>query len=92
MRTLRALAWMEGLSFLLLLGVAMPLKYAAGRPLAVKVFGWIHGALFVALLVLAALEARRGRRPLRWTLLVLLASLLPFGPFLLDRRLFAPPR
>ena len=38
----------EGVSFLLLLGVAMPLKYMAGMPMAVKVVGWIHGVLFVA--------------------------------------------
>lgn len=86
MKTLRRLAWAEGISFLLLLGVAMPLKYAAGRPFAVTLIGWIHGALFVALLALAAIEARR--EGLRWLALVVLASLLPFGPFLLDHRLF----
>jgi integral membrane protein len=85
--TLRKLTWVEGISFLLLLGVAMPLKYAAGRPGAVKVFGWIHGALFALLCVVLALEARRRRWPLKWALLVFVAALIPFGPFLFDRRI-----
>ena len=47
--TLRRFGWIEGVSFLVLLGVAMPLKYFAGMPRAVTYFGWIHGVLFVLL-------------------------------------------
>ena len=46
---LRAIGMLEGVSFLVLLGVAMPLKYLAGMPAAVKIVGWVHGILFVAL-------------------------------------------
>src|SRR5688572_9414430 len=87
MSGLRKTAWAEGISFLLLLGVAMPLKYAAGRPGAVKVFGWIHGALFVLLCAVLAAEARRRRWPWTRSLAVFVAALLPFGPFLFDRRI-----
>ncbi len=84
---LRLLGMLEGASFLLLLGVAMPLKYLAGIPLAVKVVGWIHGMLFVAF----ALAIPPGVSALRWSggrgLLVLAGDLLPFGPFVMDRRL-----
>ena len=45
---LRRIGYAEAISFLVLLGVAMPLKYLAGMPMAVKVVGWIHGVLFVA--------------------------------------------
>jgi integral membrane protein len=81
---LRTIGWIEGLSFLVLLGVAMPLKYAAGRPGAVKIVGWIHGVLFI-LFGLALLRAHlRGRWPLRRSALLFVAALLPFGPFLAD--------
>lgn len=85
--SVRKLGWIEGASFLLLLGVAMPLKYLAGQPMAVKVVGWAHGALFVALCLVLAIETRRRRWPLRRPLLIFVAALLPFGPYLFDRRI-----
>ena len=48
----RLVAIMEGVSFLVLLGIAMPLKYFADMPLAVKYIGWLHGLLFVLYMVL----------------------------------------
>jgi integral membrane protein len=77
----------EGISFLLLLGVAMPLKYMAGIPEAVKYTGWAHGILFMAYIILAL----RVQPVLKWSLwetfIVLGASLVPFGPFLLEPKL-----
>lgn len=84
---LRSVALVEGVSFLVLLGIAMPLKYLAGLPLAVKIVGWAHGALFVWLLIALALVKLLGRWTWRESGLVLLAALLPFGPFFIDRRL-----
>jgi integral membrane protein len=85
LQSFRVIALLEGASFLLLLGVAMPLKYFAGMPAAVRVVGSVHGLLFVAYaIVTAVLLARR-----RWTLArasaAMLASLLPFGTFVFDR-------
>ena len=73
----------------MLVGVAMPLKYLAGVPLAVKVAGWVHGVLFMALVIVllwtwAAARWRAGRAGL-----VLAAALVPLGPFLIDRRMRA---
>lgn len=86
-RRLRQLALLEGVSFLLLLGVAMPLKYFANLPAAVQVVGWAHGVLFV-LVVAALLQVWLvARWPFLRVALVFLATLVPFGPFLLDRRL-----
>jgi len=82
----RIIAIIEGVSFLLLLGIAMPLKYFADMPMAVKITGWIHGLLFI-LYVLALLQAGSSRR---WSLekmaFLFIASLLPFGPFMADGR------
>jgi integral membrane protein len=84
---LRAIGMVEATSFLVLLGVAMPLKYLAGMPMAVKVVGWIHGVLFI-LFCVALFQAMRASG---WSLgraaTYFVAALLPFGPFLVDGRL-----
>jgi integral membrane protein len=86
MSSFRAIALAEGVSFLLLLGIAMPLKYAAGMPLAVKWIGWAHGLLFIAYAVSAVLLFSRENWPLSRAPGVLVAALLPFGTFVLDRK------
>jgi integral membrane protein len=83
---LRVAGYLEGVSFLVLLGIAMPLKYLAGRPEAVRIVGMAHGILFlvyVALVLAAWREQRWPGRILGW---LLLAALLPGGPFVADRR------
>lgn len=83
---LRHLGHIEGISFLLLLGVAMPLKYFGGIPKAVTYVGWAHGILFVAF-CFALLHVLRDARWSIWRgAVVFIAALLPFGPFLIDRR------
>lgn len=77
----------EGVSFLLLLFVAMPLKYFADQPLAVRYVGWAHGLLFIILLLALFAAWRRRMLTTGQSALVVLAALLPFGPFLIDRRL-----
>jgi len=77
----------EGVSFLFLTGVAMPLKYAAGQPLFVKYGGWAHGLLFI-LFLMAIFQAWAERAiSFKQAALAFAASLLPFGPFVLDRQL-----
>jgi integral membrane protein len=84
---LRVIGMLEGVSFLLLLGIAMPLKYLAGLPEMVSVVGMIHGVLFL-LFVAAVLDAGvRLRWPAGRILLALVSSLVPFGPFVLDAHL-----
>jgi integral membrane protein len=83
----RAVALIEGVSYLVLLGIAMPLKYFAGFPEAVLAVGWAHGVLFVLYLVsLAEVSLARRWRLVR-ILVAFVASLVPFGTFLLDARL-----
>ncbi|MFE8602639.1 DUF3817 domain-containing protein [Archangium violaceum] len=83
----RAIALLEGLSFVLLLFIAMPLKYLAGMPLGVKVVGWAHGMLFVLYLLFLVEVAVVHRWPLVRILGAFIASLVPFGTFVLDARL-----
>ena len=84
---LRLVGMIEGVSFILLLFVAMPLKYLAGIPEAVSVVGMAHGVLFVAfclVLLQAMLDADwKVSRAARY----FIAALIPFGPFLVDREL-----
>ncbi|MDQ4141426.1 MAG: DUF3817 domain-containing protein [Bacteroidota bacterium] len=86
-RRFRVVGIIEGISYLILLGIAMPLKYWAGIPEVVKIVGWAHGVLFV-LFGLALLHVWVARR---WSfgraLLAFLASLIPFGTFIFDRSL-----
>ena len=84
---LRLVGWAEGASFLLLLGVAMPLKYLAGWPMAVRAVGMAHGGLFLLYLVAVARAGRAGRWPAGMWLAALAAAFVPGGPFLLDGRL-----
>ena len=83
-RRLRHVGLAEGVSFLVLLFVAMPLKYLAGLPEAVFVVGSIHGALFVVYVLTIAYTRYRVRWTWGRTFVALAASVVPFGPFLLD--------
>jgi len=83
----RVIAFIEGISFLLLLGVAMPLKYLAGMPEYVSVVGMAHGILWI-LFVGGLWDVRtRYRWSLTRTLWGLFSSVVPFGTFVLDIQL-----
>lgn len=75
----------EGISLLVLVFIAMPLKYFFDMPVAVKMVGWVHGLLFIAYVISVFLAIR----PMKWNLLsvliALVASLIPFGTIILDR-------
>ena len=86
---LRLLGIIEGISFLLLLFIAMPLKYFFGFPLAVTVVGLLHGVLFI-LFCFALLNVKVVRRwSIAKAMVPLLAAIVPGGPFFIDRRLKA---
>ena len=77
----------EGISFLVLLLIAMPLKYAFDLPLAVKYVGWAHGLLFVGYVALAFYVKEIYNWPFRKFLYAFVAAFLPFGTFIYDKQL-----
>lgn len=82
---LRWLSLVEGTSTLVLFGIAMPLKYFAEMPLAVRIVGSLHGLLFVCLVAVLLLAI--GRVPISKSLATagIIAAVFPFGPFVFDR-------
>jgi integral membrane protein len=87
MRVFRMTALAEGISFLTLLFIAMPMKYFMGMPEVVRVVGSIHGVLFVLYVGLLAMLHFRQRWSFIFSLYALLASVIPFGTFMLDKQL-----
>lgn len=82
---LRLLSIIEGTSTLLLFGVAMPLKYLANMPMAVRIVGSIHGLLFVCLVIAFLLAIRRVPLSKGLAAAGIIAAVVPFGPFVFDR-------
>lgn len=86
LRRFRTIAIAEGVSFLVLIFFAMPLKYLMDMPMAVKVVGWAHGVLFIAYWIAAVpLFTSLKWDPERIVGLGA-ASVLPFGTFVLERK------
>ncbi len=84
---LRMLGNLEGVSYLILLCIAMPMKYFYDMPLAVKVVGMAHGVLFLAYCVLLSVCLKRFKWTFGFGLYLFAATLIPFGTFVTDRKL-----
>lgn len=86
LKIFRIVAFVEGISLLLLFFIAMPLKYLFNIPELVYPVGSAHGGLFVAYVVLALL----GKVVLRWSIkdlaIVLIASFIPLGTFYVEKK------
>ena len=87
LKRLRVIGAIEGTSTLVLFGIAMPLKYMAGEPMAVRVVGLIHGLLFIGYCTVLYRAWTLLERPLPWAIRLFVASIFPFGPFIADRGL-----
>jgi integral membrane protein len=86
----RRIAILEGWSFIILL-LAMPLKYFAGFPMAVKVTGWLHGFLFILYCIWILLAGIESRWNLKGFAIAFAAAWIPGGTFWLDRKIGANP-
>lgn len=84
---LRLASILDGISYLILLGIAMPLKYLADLPLAVRIVGSLHGVLFLALCACLLEVFVRKRLSFGWCVIVFVCALFPFAPFFLDLKL-----
>ena len=82
----RIAAIAEGISFLVLLGIAMPLKYMAKIPIAVTIAGSIHGLLFITFIRLAWEVKNKYAKSGGWMGRAFLASILPCGTFVMDKQ------
>lgn len=82
----RAVAFSEGVSYILLLGIAVPIKYAFKDPTYVKLLGMPHGILFIAYIILAIMVSSKLKWDNKTLFIVLLASIIPFGTFFVNRK------
>lgn len=89
LNTLRLTGFLEGCSFLLF-ALTMPLKYVGGIAWPNMVVGMAHGILFISYVILVFLTAREYKWNLKTQFWSYLASLLPFGTFVADARIFKP--
>ena len=86
-KSLRISAILEGISYLLLLFIAMPLKYGMGMDMAVRIVGMIHGLLFIVLCWFLLQAKLNTSISFRLCVIVFIASLIPFGAFWADGKL-----
>ncbi|UOB21002.1 DUF3817 domain-containing protein [Macrococcus armenti] len=80
----RFFGFLEGGSLLLLLFIAMPLKYFAGKPEVVTVVGAIHGFLFTVYIITLILLTIKTKWPVKWPAIGFLVAFIPFGTFVYD--------
>ena len=86
LRNYRVAAWVTGIGLLVLVFVAMPLKYFVGEPRPVAVVGMMHGFLYMAYIVCTLILAERTRwRPLE-AVVILLAGTIPIASFVAERQ------
>lgn len=80
----RFFGFLEGGSLLLLMGIAMPLKYMAGKPEVVTLVGSIHGFLFTIYIVTLVLMTIKVKWDWKWPLAGFIVAFIPFGTFIYD--------
>jgi integral membrane protein len=84
--TFRIVSFLEGVSYLLLLFVAVPIKYFQGDVSYVKMLGMPHGILFMSYIVLAVILQKKMKWNIKSLGIVVLASVIPFGTFYVDKK------
>ena len=82
----RLISFLEGISYLLLLFIAVPIKYSQGDESYVKILGMPHGILFVSYIVLAIVIQNQMKWNLKTLGIIGLASVIPFGTFYVDKK------
>jgi len=82
----RIVAFLEGVSYILLMSVGLYFKYQLGNPSYVKLLGMPHGLLFISYIILAFLIKNGEQWKNKDFGIIILASILPFGTFYIDRK------
>ena len=75
----RLINFIEGISYLILLFIAMPLKYMLDIPIATKIMGMTHGVLFIIFLIMLSQSIQKYKFSTKFSIILFIASLLPFG-------------
>lgn len=88
LKHLRLIGFIEGMSYILLIGVCMPLKYIYEIPEPTRYMGMAHGVLFIYFCLLVLVVGKQRSWSLVKIGLALLSSLIPFGTFVADVKLF----
>ena len=83
-KVFRIISYLEGISYILLLFIAVPIKYYANDPSLVKLLGMPHGLLFVAYVMLSLVNSKKYNWSFIKTVVVLISSIIPFGTFYVD--------
>ncbi|WP_298757849.1 DUF3817 domain-containing protein [uncultured Psychroserpens sp.] len=86
LNSFRIIALLEGVSYILLLFIATPIKYLGDDPMYVKLLGMPHGILFLAYIILAIMVGQDLKWKTRTLLIVLVASIIPFGTFYIEKK------
>lgn len=86
-KTFRHINTLEGYSYIILLFIAMPLKYLLGFAIAVKIVGMLHGILFIALLILLVLASEKANWGFKKNVIFFIASLVPFATFATSKQI-----
>lgn len=86
-QTFKKLAIAEGISFLIILGITMPLKYIMNYGMPNKIIGMIHGALFIYYVIAVFLVKNQYKWNAKETFIALLASIIPFGTFYVEKKM-----
>ena len=81
---LRVISYLEGISYILLLFIAVPIKYYANDPSLVKLLGMPHGLLFILYILLSVINSKKYNWNFTKTLVVIISSIIPFGTFYVD--------
>ena len=87
LKKFRIASFVEGLSYLTLLFIAMPIKYIGGNPIPVKIVGMTHGLLFFLFIYCLYIVATECKWSKKFTIVAFISSLIPFGMFFLDKKL-----
>ncbi len=85
----RLINFIEGISYLVLVFIAMPLKYMFDYPIATKISGMTHGILFIIFLIMLSQAMQKYKFDIKFSVILFIASLIPFGTTWTDRKLKA---
>lgn len=86
LKAFRLISISEGISLLLLFGIAMPLKYLFDSPLLVEIVGMLHGLLFITYVIFSIVYKFKVNWKISQLAIVIIASVVPFGTFYVDKK------